>query len=106
MERCAWKAIINPGKKDEYIKRHAEIWPEMTNALNQAGITNYTIWNINDELFGYYECESLEYATKFQQESEIVKRWEESMKSLTCMIADERMDPETALKCVFLHTNK
>ena len=36
---------------DEYIKRHDEIWPEMTEMLNESGIHNYSIWNVGDELF-------------------------------------------------------
>ena len=38
MERFTWKAYILPGMLDEYIKRHDEIWPEMTQVLNEAGI--------------------------------------------------------------------
>ena len=30
MERFAWHAVLCPGKKAEYIKRHDEIWPEMS----------------------------------------------------------------------------
>ena len=62
MERFTWKAYILPGMQDEYIKRHDEIWPEMTRVLNEAGIRNYTIWTTGEELFGYYECDSVEYA--------------------------------------------
>ena len=50
--RYTWKARVLPGKLAEYIRRHDEIWPEMTDVLNQAGIRNYTIWNLRDELFG------------------------------------------------------
>ena len=54
MERYAWKATVLPGKLEEYIRRHNEIWPEMKDVLHQAGIRNYTIWNVGNELFGYY----------------------------------------------------
>ncbi len=57
MERYAWKARVIEGKLDEYIKRHNEIWPELVDVLKQAGIKNYTIWNVDNTLFGYYECE-------------------------------------------------
>ena len=43
MERYAWKATVLPGKLEEYIRRHNEIWPEMKDVLHQAGIRNYTI---------------------------------------------------------------
>ena len=75
MERHAWKGRVFPGKLSEYIKRHDEIWPEMEEMLTQAGIRNYTIWNIGDELFGYYECDSVEYALQFQAASDVNKRW-------------------------------
>ena len=65
MERYAWKAKIKPGKKQEYINRHNNIWPEMVELLKSAGICNYSIWIEGDIVFGYYECEKgIEYATK------------------------------------------
>ena len=57
MERYAWKGRIKEECLDEYIRRHNEIWPEMKDMLNDAGIKNYTIWNVGDEMFGYYECD-------------------------------------------------
>ncbi|NLJ94702.1 MAG: L-rhamnose mutarotase [Clostridiaceae bacterium] len=103
MERFMWTARIKPGKLDEYIKRHDEIWPEMTEVLNQAGIHNYTIWNHSDQVIGYYECESVEYAAKVQSESSVVDRWNEYMED----VMEMEMDPETGtavlLEQVFLH---
>ena len=55
MHRIAWKAHVTD--IEEYQKRHDQIWPEMTAMLNEAGIHNYTIWNIGDELFAYMECD-------------------------------------------------
>ena len=54
MEKYAWRAILKPGMKNEYKRRHDEIWPEMIEVLKKAGIRNYTIWLTGDELFGYY----------------------------------------------------
>ena len=53
MERMAWRGRIKPGCKEEYIRRHNEIWPEMVEVLKGAGICNYTIYLSGDELFGY-----------------------------------------------------
>ena len=82
MERYAWKATVLPGKLDEYIKRHDNIWPEMKEVLAAAGIHNYTIWNVGNELFGYYECDSVEFAAKVQADSPVVDRWNEYMKDV------------------------
>ena len=75
MERVGFKLKLKPDLKEEYKKRHDEIWPEMTEVLNKAGIHNYTIWLIDNDLFGYYETEDNDYAVKFQNESEVVKKW-------------------------------
>ena len=91
MERYAWKAIVRDGMLDEYIKRHDEIWPEMKEMLRAAGIRNYTIWNVGNELFGYYECDSIAEAGRIQAESEVNARWDQYMKDV--MIAEK--DPVT-----------
>ena len=103
MERFTWKASILPGMLDEYIRRHDAIWPEMTQVLNEAGIRNYTIWNVGDELFGYYECDSVAYAAKVQRESEVVARWNVYMKDVMVMATDPQTDEVQMLKQVFLH---
>lgn len=80
MEKFVWRATVREGMKEEYIRRHNEIWPEMVAALKEAGICNYTIWMDGNELFGYYECEKgVDFALKFQDENETVCRWEKSM---------------------------
>ena len=80
MEKFVWRATVREGMKEEYIRRHNEIWPEMVAALKEAGICNYTIWMDGNELFGYYECEKgVVFALKFQDENEVVCRWEKSM---------------------------
>ena len=91
MERYAWKAIVRDGMLDEYIKRHDEIWPEMKEMLHAAGIRNSTIWNVGNELFGYYECDSVAEAGRIQAESEVNARWDVYMKDV--MIAEK--DPVT-----------
>ena len=102
MERYAWKAKIIDGKLNEYIKRHDEIWPEMLEVLNQAGIKNYTIWNVGNELFGYYECEKgVEYATEVQSKSEVVERWNEYMKDVMIMELDPVTGAQPKLNMVF-----
>ncbi len=103
MERFAWKARLLPGKQNEYIRRHDEIWPEMTAVLNEAGIRNYTIWTTGEELFGYYECDSVEYAAKVQAASPVVDKWNEYMKEVMVMEIDPATGTAVQLKQVFFH---
>lgn len=102
MERYAWKGKIKEGCLDEYIKRHNEIWPEMKQMLNDAGIKNYTIWNVGDEMFGYYECEKgVDFASKVQADSSVNKKWDEYMKDILMMEKDPITGAQPLLNCVF-----
>ena len=92
MERMAWKGRIKPGQKEEYVRRHNEIWPEMVAVLKAAGICNYTIYCCGDELFGYYECEKgVAFAEKTQAESPVVQLWNDYMQD----VLELEMDPVT-----------
>lgn len=92
MEKYAWKATLKEGKREEYIRRHNEIWQEMVDLLKSAGIRNYSIWLSGNDIFGYYECEKgLEFATKTQSESPIVDKWNEYMDD----VMEMPLDPET-----------
>lgn len=44
MNRIAFKMKLKPGCKDEYKRRHDEIWPELKELLSQNGIRDYTIF--------------------------------------------------------------
>jgi L-rhamnose mutarotase len=103
MEQYAWKALLKTGMLDEYKKRHDEIWPEMTKMLNEAGIHNYSIWNVGEELFGYYECESIEFASKVQANSAINKKWDEYMKDVMIAQKDPVTGAQPLMKQVFFH---
>ena len=102
MERYAWKATVLPGKLEEYIYRHDNIWPEMKQVLTEAGIRNYSIWNVGEELFGYYECDSILEAAKVQSESKVVKKWDEYMKDVMVMDKDPVTGAQPLLKQVFM----
>ena len=107
MEKYAWKAKIVDGAIDEYVRRHNEIWPQMKEVLADAGIVNYTIWNVGNELFGYYECEKgAEYAAKVQAESDIVDKWNEYMKDILIMELDPVTGAQPRLIKVFSFKEK
>ncbi|MEO8530423.1 MAG: L-rhamnose mutarotase, partial [Deltaproteobacteria bacterium] len=43
MEKYAFKMQLNAGQKDEYIRRHDAIWPELVALLQEAGVSDYSI---------------------------------------------------------------
>lgn len=102
MEKYAWKGLIKEGQIEEYVRRHDALWPEMKEVLAAAGIKNYTIWNVGNELFGYYECEKgVEFAARVQRESEVVDRWNDYMKDILIMEMDPVTGAQPQLSCVF-----
>ena len=103
MERYAWKARVLSGKLEEYIMRHDTIWPEMLEMFKKANIRNYSIWNVDDEVFGYYECDSVEEAGKVQELSEVNARWDAYMKDVMVMEKDPVTGAQPMLKQVFLY---
>ena len=102
MERYAWKAKVKDGKIEEYRRRHDEIWEEMKDVLKSAGICNYSIWLVGNDLFGYYECQKgIEYAAKVQAESSVVDRWNEYMQDVMEMEFDEKTGAQPLMTEVF-----
>ncbi|QTN33685.1 L-rhamnose mutarotase [Akkermansiaceae bacterium] len=44
METHAFTMKLKPGSVAEYEKRHNEIWPELSEAIREAGISDYSIF--------------------------------------------------------------
>ncbi len=44
MRRAAFKMKLKPGCEAEYRRRHDEIWPELSRALSEAGVSDYSIF--------------------------------------------------------------
>ena len=102
MERFAWKATVKDGMLAEYRRRHDTIWPELKEVLKEAGISNYTIWNTGNELFGYFECEKgVAYAEEYQAKSAVVDRWNEYMKDVMVMELDPVTGAQPRMEQVF-----
>ncbi|MBI9100959.1 MAG: L-rhamnose mutarotase [Spirochaetales bacterium] len=48
MKTLAFKMKLKPGCRDEYKKRHDEIWPELKELLKSSGVFDYHIF-LDDE---------------------------------------------------------
>jgi L-rhamnose mutarotase len=76
MKRLGFKMKLYPGFKEEYRKRHLEIWPELVKLLTNEGIGNYSIF-LDEEtntLFAYQE-QVRESSSQDLGSNEIVKKW-------------------------------
>lgn len=57
MQRFCFTFQIRPGQEAEYKRRHDEIWPELVDALKDAGISNYSLFRRGVRVIAYCECE-------------------------------------------------
>lgn len=76
MERQAFKMKLLPGMKDEYRKRHDEIWPELKRLLSDAGVHDYSIF-LDEETDTLFAVQKNEGGSGSQDlgGTEIVRRW-------------------------------
>jgi L-rhamnose mutarotase len=75
MAQHAWVLEIRPGYETEYKQRHDEIWSEMLEALQAAGVCNYSIFKHGLTLFGYFETHDLHATIAALNASEVNARW-------------------------------
>lgn len=64
------------GTKEEYKKRHNNLWPEMKDMIHEYGGSNYSIFWDEDTniLYGYIELED-EAIWEKTAETDICKKW-------------------------------
>jgi L-rhamnose mutarotase len=100
-ERIAFRMNLNPGQAAEYEKRHDEIFPELAEALKQAGVSDYTIWldPESNHLFGILP-RSDDHTMDALPDTEIMKRWWQHMADIMQTHSDN-VPVQVPLKQVF-----
>ena len=76
MIRKGFKMKLNPGRADEYARRHAALWPEMADMIREFGGHNYSIF-LDEEtnvLYGYIELED-EARWSASADTAICRKW-------------------------------
>ena len=75
-KRFGFKMKLIPGFKEEYRKRHNEIWPELAKLLKDAGVGNYSIWlDVETNTLFAYQEQSGESSSQDLGTTEIVQKW-------------------------------
>jgi L-rhamnose mutarotase len=65
---------------DEYRTRHAAVWPEMRDALADAGWRNYSIFLTDaGEVIGYVECDDFAAILAAMEATDVNARWQAEM---------------------------
>jgi L-rhamnose mutarotase len=82
----------------EYKTRHAQVWPEMMDALRETGWHNYSLFLHPDgTLVGYLEAEDFERCCAAMKDHPVNARWQAEMapffEEITNGAADDSMFP-------------
>jgi L-rhamnose mutarotase len=77
MERIAFKMKLFPGHVAEYKKRHDEIWPELSQLLKSAGISEYSIFldETTNSLFGVLKAKDRKALDNLPKHPVMQKWW-------------------------------
>ncbi|MFI8005096.1 L-rhamnose mutarotase [Streptomyces sp. NBC_00178] len=98
MQRVCFLLKVRADRTAEYRERHAEVWPDMLEALSEAGWHNYSLFLREDGLLvGYLETEDFDAAREAMAATEVNARWQRDMAAFfeQSEAADEAMLPLT-----------
>ena len=89
---------VKPHRLEEYKGRHNNVWPEMREALHDAGWHNYSLFLRDDGLLiGYVETPDFDRALKLMVATDVNRRWQLEMADFFDGVpgrkADEQMEP-------------
>jgi len=98
-QRICFRLNVRPETRDEYVRRHGEVWPEMLDALRGSGWRNYSLFLCDDgTLIGYLECDDFAAAQAAMAATAVNARWQAEMAGFFSELdggtADEGMHPE------------
>ncbi|MFJ2620457.1 L-rhamnose mutarotase [Glutamicibacter sp. NPDC087344] len=78
--RVCFQLQVKVDRIQEYTRRHAAVWPQMLQAINDAGRKNYSLFLREDGLLiGYYETEDDQAAQAALDADPRTAAWEADM---------------------------
>lgn len=48
-------ARLSPEGREEYLRLHSDVWPQVEATITATGIRNFTIFSLGDVIVGYFE---------------------------------------------------
>lgn len=80
LRRVCFCLQVKSSRLEEYKSRHAAVWPEMQEALRQAGWHNYSLFLRDDGLLiGYVETPDFDRALALMSGTDVNRRWQTEM---------------------------
>ena len=90
MPRVAFRLRIKPGKEQEYDIAHRNVWPALLAKLKEVGISNYSIFRRDQDLFLVMQVDDFDAAWRALDQDPTNLKWQQEMSKL--------FEPISALK--------
>ncbi len=79
MQRVCFTLHVKKDRIRDYLAAH-QVWPEMLQAMRDAGIRNYSMYMSKDGMaVGYFETENLQASLEKVGQTEVNRRWQAHM---------------------------
>ena len=82
MPRFAFRLRIKPGKEQEYDIAHRNVWPALLAKLKEVGISNYSIFRRDQDLFLVMQVDDFDAAWRALDQDPTNLKWQQEMSKL------------------------
>jgi len=92
---------LKPGVEARYEDYHRQVWPEVLQAIQRAGITKYVIYRDGLDLFHYIECDDYDRAIAELAKDPVNIRWQAEMAPMMAVAHDFSGQSSDRLPLIF-----
>ncbi|MGB6200092.1 MAG: L-rhamnose mutarotase [Candidatus Acidiferrales bacterium] len=104
LKRVCFLLKVKPDRLEEYKRRHADVWPEMREALHKAGWYNYSLFLREDGLLvGYVETPDFSRAIEQMAVTDVNHRWQTEMADFFESASGRRADEQLSSLAEVFH---
>ena len=82
MPRTAFRLRIKAGKEEEYEAAHKNVWPALLAKLQEVGISKYSIFRREQDLFLVMQVDDFDAAWRALDQDPTNLRWQQEMSLL------------------------
>src|SRR6202521_3075975 len=79
LPRVAFRLRIKAGKEREYDAAHRNVWPALLTKLKEVGISNYSIYRREQDLFLVMQVDDFDAAWRALDQDPINLQWQKEM---------------------------
>ena len=97
MPRMAFRLRIRPGKEEEYDAAHRNVWPALQAKLKEVGISHYSIFRRDQDLFLFMLVDDFDAAWRALDQDPVNQKWQQEMAPLFEPLPDLKPNEKFAM---------